>query len=104
MINVPVTFHQLCSKSANKGINRTNKRALRVLYEDYDSAFGQLLEKDGSITVHQKNVQNLMTEMYKTTNQIYPAYMREFFEEKDLPYNLRTKVLRRLPQAQIVMD
>ena len=47
-----------CSKFANKEINRTNKRALRVLYEDYDSSFEQLLEKDGSITVHQKKFTN----------------------------------------------
>ena len=45
-----------CSKSANKEINRTNKRALKVLYEDYDSSFEQLLEKDGGITVHQRNL------------------------------------------------
>ena len=68
-----------CSKSANKEINRTNERALRVLYEDYDSSFEQLLEKDGSITAHQRNLQNLMTELYKTINQINPAYMWEFF-------------------------
>ena len=41
-----------CSRFDNKEINRTNKRALRVLYEDYDSSFEQLLEKDGGITVH----------------------------------------------------
>ena len=89
-----------CSKSANKKINRTNKRALRLLYEDYDSSFEQLLEKDGSITMHQRNLQNLMTEIYKTINQINPAYIWEFFVEKDMPYNLRTKVLCRLPQVQ----
>ena len=89
-----------CSKSANKEINRTNKRALRLLYEDYDSSFEQLLEKDESITVHQRILQNLITEIYKTINQINPAYMWEFFVEKDMPYNLRTKVLCRLPQAQ----
>ena len=64
-----------CSKSANKEINRTNKRALRLLYEDYDSSFEQLLEKDVSITVHQRNLQNLMTEICKTDNQMNPAYM-----------------------------
>ena len=89
-----------CSKSANNEINRRNKRALRVLYEDYDSPFEQLLEKDGSITVHQRNLQNLMTEIYKAINQTNPAYIRELFVEKDIPYNLRTKVLCRLPQAQ----
>ena len=67
-----------CSKAANKEIYRTNKRALRVLYEDYDSSFELLLEKDRSITVHQKNLQNLMTEIYKTANQINPSYIWEF--------------------------
>ena len=61
-----------CSNSANKEINRTNKRALRLLYEDYDPSFEQLLEKDGSITVHQRNLQNLMAEICKTINQINP--------------------------------
>ena len=88
-----------CSKFANKEINRTNKRALRVLYEDYDSSFEQLLEKDGSITVHQKNLQILMTEIYKTTNHINPPYIWDFFVKKDMPYNLRNKVLCTLPQV-----
>ena len=70
-----------CSKSGNKEINRTNKHALRVLYEDYDSSFEQLLEEDGSITVDQRNLQNLMTEIYKTINQTNPAYMWELFVE-----------------------
>ena len=89
-----------CSKSASKEINRINKRALRVLYEDYDSSFEQLLEKDGSVTVHQRNLQNLMTEIFTTISQINPLYMWEFFVKKDMPYHLRTKVLCRLPHAQ----
>ena len=68
-----------CSKSANKEINRTNKRALRVLYEEYDSSFQELHEQDGSISVHQRNLKNLMTEIYNTVNQINPAYMSRFF-------------------------
>ena len=89
-----------CSKSAKKETNRTYKRALRLLYKEYDSSFEQLLKKDGSVTVHQRNLQNFMTEIYKTSNQINPEYMWEFFVEKDMPYNLHTKVLCRLPQAQ----
>ena len=42
-----------CSKSAINEIKRTNRRALRALYEDYDSSFEQLPDKDGSVTVHQ---------------------------------------------------
>ena len=89
-----------CSKTANKDINRTNKRALRVLYGDYDSSFDQLLARNGSITVHQMNLQRLMTEIYKTMNHLNPSYIWEFFVKKDIPYNLRTKELCRLPSAQ----
>ena len=89
-----------CSKTANKEINRTNKRALRVLYGDYDSSFDQLLARAGSITVHQKNLQSLMVEIYKTMNHLNPSYIWEFFVKKDIPYNLRTKELCKLPSAQ----
>ena len=89
-----------CSKTANKDINRTNKRALRVLYRDYDSSFDQLLARAGSVTVHQKNLQSLMIEIYKTMNHLNPSYIWEFFVKKDISYNLRTKELCRLPSAK----
>ena len=89
-----------CSKTANKDINRTNKRALRVLYGDYDSSVDQLLARAGSVTVHQKNLQSLMIEIYKTMNHLNPSYIWEFFVKKDISYNLRTKELCRLPSAK----
>ena len=74
--------------------------ALRVLYGDYDSSFDQLLARAGSITVHQKNLQILMIEIYKTMNHLNPSYIWGFFVKKDIPYNLRTKELCRVPSAQ----
>ena len=69
---------------------------MKIMTHHLDSSF----EKDGSIAVHQKNLQNLMTEIYKTTNQVNPRYIWEFFVEKNMRYNLRTTVLCRLPQVQ----
>ena len=45
-------------------------------------------------------LRNLMTEIYKTTNLIRPSYVWNLFVEEDVPYNLRAKVLHRLPTAQ----
>ena len=73
---------------------------MRVLYRDYDSSFDQLLARAGSITVHQKNLQSLMTEIYKTMNHLNPSYNWQFFVKKDIPYNLCTKELCSLPSAQ----
>ena len=45
-----------CSKTANNDINRTHKRALRILYRDYESTFEKLLEMDNTKTTHTKNL------------------------------------------------
>ena len=53
-------FH---SRQLRHKIDRIQERALRVTYQDYESSFEVLMEKDRSITVHQRNLQYLMTEM-----------------------------------------
>ena len=72
----------LSSRSTNKEIKRPNMCALRVLNDDYDASF-EPLEKDGSSTVHEKTLQNLMTEIYKRANQTNPPYSWRLFLEKD---------------------
>ena len=82
-----------CTKRANNEINRTHKRALRALCEDYESTFEELLDRDKSKTIHKKNLQILMTEVYRTINHLNPKYMWEFFTKRDVPYSLRSSEL-----------
>ena len=51
-------FH---SREINNKINRVHKKALRILYNDEDSTFEQLLAKDKAYTVHERNIQILLT-------------------------------------------
>ena len=44
-------FH---SRKLNHRINSIHERALRVTYQDYQSTFLQLLQKDNSVTIHQR--------------------------------------------------
>ena len=55
------------------------------------------LDRGDTKTIHTKNLRNLMVEIYKSFNQLNPEYMWEFFIKKDVPYNLRTKELCKLP-------
>ena len=87
------------TKAANNEINRTHKRALRILFKDYDSSFDELLEKSESVKIHVQNLQKLMIEIYKTMNKLNPSYIWEFHEEKVVKYDLRTKNLCRLPKT-----
>ena len=44
---------------------RLHERCLRIIYNDKTSSFADLLAKDGSVTIHTRNVQVLPTEMSK---------------------------------------
>ena len=58
-------FH---SRALNNRINRLHERALRTVYDDYESSFETLLDKDGSNVIHHKNIQRLAIEIYKMLN------------------------------------
>ena len=47
----------------NQRINKLHERALRVVYKNSKLTFEQLLEKDGSFTIHERNLQKLAIEM-----------------------------------------
>ena len=55
-------FH---SRSLNKKINRIHERALRVVYANFSSSFEELLAVDGSVKIHERNIQYLAIEIYK---------------------------------------
>ena len=51
------------SRSLNNKINRMQDRALRIVYIDYKSSLKELLQKNKSITIHQRNLQYLAIEI-----------------------------------------
>ena len=81
-------FH---SRTLNNRINNIHERALRLTYKDNKSSFKELLEKDHSVTVHHKNLQVLVTEIFKVINDLAPDIMKDVFELKEPPYNLRSE-------------
>ena len=89
-----------CSKTRSKLISRAHKRALRVVYQDFSSTHQELLERDGSIDSHQRNLKSLMCEVYKSLNHLNPSFLWDFFKHKETPYSLRKGPLLELPPAQ----
>ena len=47
------------NRGLNNTINHIHERALRIVYNDYSSSFEDLLHKDKSVTIHQRNLQQL---------------------------------------------
>ena len=48
-----------------------------------------MLKKDKSVSIHQKNLQILATEIYKARNDLGPEIMKDLFHSVQKPYNLR---------------
>ena len=81
-------------------INRTQERALRIAYKDYGNDFGLLLEQTKSVAIHVRNLQLLMTEMYKTKFNLNPPFMKGIFMERNISYNLRRGNDAQLPKVR----
>ena len=78
------------SRANNRKINRLYKRCLRIIYNDKQSSFLKLLEKDNSVSIHRRNLQTLATEMFKNSNGLSPVLMNDSFKLRGKKtYNLR---------------
>ena len=58
------------SRANNGKINKLNEHSLQVIYSDKQSSFEKLLEKDGSVAVHNRYLQILATEINKIKNDL----------------------------------
>ena len=80
-------FH---SRKLNERINHIHEKALRIVYKDFNSSFQELLIKDNSSNIHHRNLQKLVTEIFKVKNGLSPELMNDVFEFIEKPYSLRT--------------
>ena len=69
------------AKSLNK-VESLQKRALRFLYDNYNSSYESILKLAGKSTVNVNRLRSLCTEIFKTLNNINPAFINEIFELK----------------------
>ena len=74
----------------NNRINKIHEKALRLVYKDKTNlSLDDLLRKDKSVSIHQRNLQTLATEIYKARNYLGPEIMKDIFHFVQKPYNLR---------------
>ena len=78
-----------CPRRSSNLINKVQERALRITYNDQLTDFKSLLSNHNEITIHQRNLQVLMTEIYKIINHIAPSIMPSLFEIRENTHNTR---------------
>ena len=88
-----------CGKSFNEGIDRVQRIALRVTYNDYTSNYNDLLNKGNHLRIHDINKRKLLIEVYKCLNNTNPSFLTSLFKTKPIRFNLRTSNLLELPDS-----
>ena len=74
----PLIWHFCSAKSVRK-IEQIQTRALRILCNDFDIDYKTLLDKSDRYTTGVKRLRTLGLEVFKTLNNINPAFMKEIF-------------------------
>ena len=76
-------FWMLHSRKNNNKIKHLHELCLGLIYSDKNSSYENLLEKDNSVSIHQKNIQALAIKMFKVKRKLCPEVTG-----KDNEYNL----------------
>ena len=74
----PLVWHFTSMTSTNK-IESIQKRALRLLFNDYTSTYDSLITKANKPTMGLKRYRTLALEIFKTLNVSNPTYMQDLF-------------------------
>ena len=77
-----------CFRQSNNLKDKVHETALKLIYED-NFNFENLLVKHHDFSIHQRNLQVLMTEIYQKVNGIAPSIMTSLFKFRLNQHNLR---------------
>ena len=81
-------FH---NRALNNRINKIHERALGLVYQNKNLSFSELLQLDNAVTIHQRNLQVLATEIFKVKHDLSPEIMKQIFDFQEPYYNLRSE-------------
>ena len=77
------------SKGCYKRVNKIHERSLRLILNDYKLSFDSLRSTLNEKTIHQRCINNLLTEAYEYLNGYSPDLMNDGFYLRQNHYNLR---------------
>ena len=82
------------SKMAIKKICKLHHRTIKVVYNEYDKSYEKLLEMNKSASIHQRHLQCLAMEVYKSLMHLTPSWWR-LLSYRNHSIDLRSKSMDR---------
>ena len=79
-------------------IEKIQYKALKIIYNSNES-YEELFTCSNEVSIYQKPLRALATEIYKSLADINPDFMKPYFIIKEMPYNLRNGCALKLPSV-----
>ena len=83
-----IVWH-FCSSHCTYKMDKIQKRALRVVLNDYESSYKDLLQEVNRPTLYVSRMKTIAIEMFKCVKNIGPSFLRNMFTVQKQPYELR---------------
>jgi hypothetical protein len=84
----PVIWHY-CSEEKSIIMEKIQERALRFIYEDYDSSYEDLLHKSKLPSLKIRRIRTFAIETFKIIHRKSPQYLHNLIDIKARSYNFR---------------
>ena len=78
-----------CSRKSAYKLEKVNKRALRVVENDYSASYSELLELAGCSTLYIDRIRSIAVETFKYRSKINPQFFESTYVLLDHPHDTR---------------
>ena len=79
-------------------MEETQYKALKIVFNRNES-FEDLILHSNDVSIHQKQLRQLTSEIYKSCTNLSPEFIKTFFTVKEIPNNLPNGHILNLPSA-----
>ena len=62
-------------------VQKINFRLIQVVHNTYDTTYDELLSMNSDVSIHQRHLRFLLTEVFKSVNNLNPHFMQDYFQK-----------------------
>ena len=77
-----------CRKRDYLEVEKIHHKASKIVYNS-NECYEELLIRNNEVSIHQKLLRTLATEIYKSLTDDNPDFMKNYFSITEIPYSLR---------------
>ena len=81
-------------------MEKVQYRALRLVFNDFDSSYKTLLEKVSMSTLHVSRIRSMAIETFKIVYKMSPVYLHDLLSYKNSTYSFRYDNLVDVPRVR----